>query len=96
LRGLARNLILQEKIKTTQAKAKAVRPVVEKLITAGKKNDLTARRRINAFLDDRKATDKILKELSPRYQERPGGYLRISKLEPRAGDGADMAVIEFV
>ncbi len=96
LHSLALNLILKEKIKTTLAKAKAIRPLVERLITIGKKNDLNSRRRIHAFLGYRLATKKILEEISPRYSQRPGGYLRIIKIGLRKGDAAEMAVIEFV
>jgi large subunit ribosomal protein L17 len=93
---LATSLILYEKIKTTQAKAKAIRPVVEKLITTSKKNDLTARRALLQALRHKKAVSKALEVLGPRYKERPGGYTRITHLAPRQGDGAAMCQIEFV
>ncbi len=96
LRSLATNLILYEKIKTTKTKAKAVKPIVEKLITKGKDNSLQTRRELIKYLYLENAVKKILEELSPRYKERKGGYTRIVKLGPRQGDGAEMAQIEFV
>lgn len=97
LRNLARSLVKEGKITTTLAKAKFLRPVVEKLITKGKKNDLASRRHLLSFFyNDHKIVKKILEELSPRYKERKGGYTRIVKLGRRGGDGAEMAIIEFV
>lgn len=96
LRGLATNLVLYEKINTTKAKAKAVKPLVEKYITVGKANTLHARRELLKFFYIDNAAKKILEHLSPRYKERNGGYLRIINLGPRKGDGAEMALIEFV
>lgn len=96
LRGLATSLIVYEKIKTTKAKAKAIKPVIEKLITTAKKNDLTARRRLLEVLYHKKAVNKALEVLGPRYKERKGGYTRIINLERRAGDNAEMVQIEFV
>lgn len=96
LRSLATNLILYEKIKTTEAKAKTVKPIVEKLITKGKKNDLAARRHLLKYLYVENAVKKVLEVLSPRYKSRKGGYLRITKLGPRKGDGAEIVQIEFV
>lgn len=96
LRGLAVELIIHEKIKTTLAKAKTLRPVVEKLITIGKDNSLNNFRQIYSFLQNRQATKKILENLGPRYRERRGGYTRIVKIGRRQGDAAEMAVIELV
>lgn len=96
LRSLATSLILYEKIKTTQAKAKVLRPFVEKLITKGKRNDLFARRSLKKVLYKDNAVKKVLEVISPRYKERRGGYLRIIKLGSRTGDAAKMAIIEFV
>jgi len=96
LRGLATNLVLHESITTTEAKAKAVKPFVEKLITKGKKGDLHARRELMKFLYTENAVKKVLEVLSPKYMERPGGYLRIVKLGFRKGDGAKVSQIEFV
>jgi large subunit ribosomal protein L17 len=96
LRGLATNFLLYEKIQTTEAKAKEIRPIVEKLITTGKKNDLNARRKLLAYLYTENAVKKVIDEISPRYQERNGGYTRIVKIGPRKGDGAPMVVLELV
>ncbi|OGZ33708.1 MAG: 50S ribosomal protein L17 [Candidatus Portnoybacteria bacterium RIFCSPLOWO2_12_FULL_39_9] len=94
LKGLAANLILMGKITTTEAKAKEVRPVVEKLITKSKKQNLVSIRYLAKYLPV-KARKKIM-ELGQRYQERQGGYTRIIKLGPRKRDSAKMAIIEFV
>ncbi|MBU1180221.1 50S ribosomal protein L17 [Patescibacteria group bacterium] len=96
LRSLATSLVLYEKIETTEAKAKVLRPYVEKMITLGKKNTLHARRQLLAKLYLESAVKKMLDELSPRYKERKGGYLRIVKLGFRQGDAAKMVKIEFV
>ncbi|HEX9664375.1 MAG TPA: 50S ribosomal protein L17, partial [Patescibacteria group bacterium] len=88
LRNLAGSLVLYEKIKTTEAKARAVRSVVEKYITVGKKNDLHSRRQLLKFFYTENQVKKVLEVLGPRYKERPGGYTRIVKLGQRAGDGA--------
>ncbi len=96
LRNLATNLILYEKIKTTEAKAKTLRPVVEKLITKGKAGDLHAKRELLKYLYLENAVKKVLEDLGPRYKDRKGGYTRITKLGTRKGDGAQMAQIEFV
>lgn len=95
-KSLATNLVIYEKIKTTEAKAKALRPYVEKMITLGKKNNLHSRRMLLNQLMIEGATRKVLEVLSPRFKERKGGYLRIVKTGPRKGDGANMAIIEFV
>lgn len=94
LKGLATHLILKEKIITTEAKAKEVRPVIEKLITKSKKQNLASIRYLAGCLPV-KARKKIM-ELGQRYRERPGGYTRIIKLGPRKRDAAKMAIIEFV
>ncbi|MCX6744518.1 MAG: 50S ribosomal protein L17 [Candidatus Parcubacteria bacterium] len=96
LRGLATNLILYEKIKTTDGKARAMKGQVEKLITKGKPNNLVARRYLLKTLYSKNAVKKVLEVLSPRYLDRKGGYLRITKLKQRQGDGANMVLIEFV
>ena len=95
LRGLASTLILNEKIRTTEAKAKEVRPLVEKFITQAQKEDLSSRRRFLRFFSPKIVT-KLLKEIGPRYKERKGGYTRIIKLGPRKTDGARMAIIELI
>ncbi len=96
LRNLAKALITYEKIRTTEARAKALRPVVEKIITLGKKGTLHHRRLAIARLGDPKVVAKVFDELAVRYADRPGGYTRITKLGPRLGDGAPMALIELV
>ena len=96
MRSLARSLILEERITTTEAKAKSLRPYVERLITKGKKNDLAARRILAARLGSPEAAKKVMEVVSPRYSERPGGYTRITKLGARTGDASPMAIIEFV
>jgi len=95
LKGLAANLILKEKIKTTEAKAKEIRPFVEKLITKSRVNNLANTRYLARYLPD-KVLKKIMVEIGPRYQTRAGGYTRITKLGPRGIDSAKMAIIELV
>ena len=95
-RNMAQALIKHEQIVTTLPKAKELRPVVERLITLGKRGDLHARRLANARLRDDAMTRKLFEVLGPRYQERSGGYTRIMKAGFRYGDSAPMAVIEFV
>ena len=95
LKILATNLILKEKITTTEAKAKGMRPFVEKLVTKSRKNDLSSIKYLAKYLPE-KARKKIIEEIGPRYQNRAGGYTRITKLGPRKTDGAKMALIEFV
>ena len=100
--NLAASLFAAEGIVTTEAKAKALRPVAEKLITKAKKaqDDDPMRvhriRQIQAFLGDREMTVKLIDQVAPRYLQRPGGYTRILKLGPRQGDNAPMARIELV
>ena len=94
--NLAESLILYEKIKTTKAKAKALRPFVEKLITKAKKNDLTSRRVIIKQLYTDNVVRKLMNELGVRYKDRDGGYTRIVNLDRRLGDGAEEAIIELV
>jgi len=95
-KGLARALILNEKITTTEAKAKAVKPIIERLISKGKVNSLDNLRKVNAFFQSREVTKKVMEDLGPRYKERPGGYLRIIKIGSRRGDAAHMVVLELV
>jgi len=95
-RNLVTDLLNYEKITTTEAKAKEVRSLAEKMITLGKKGGLSSRRRALSFIFVEKVTEKVFDELAPRYAERPGGYTRIIKLGPRLGDGAAMAQIELV
>jgi large subunit ribosomal protein L17 len=96
LRNLATSVILHEKVKTTQAKAKAVRPLVEKAITMGKKSTLASRRQLLSFFYTDHPAKKIIEVLAPRYQTRAGGYTRITKLGPRKNDAAEMVTIELV
>lgn len=95
LRSLAHSLALKGKIKTTEPKAKELRPYMEKLVTLGKKQTLASRRLIEARVGFQ-AAEKITKSLSPAYKERRGGYTRITKIGPRKNDASPMAVIEFV
>ena len=95
--NLAGALIEHGRIKTTQAKAKAVKPHVEKLITLAKKGDLHARRQaLSTLAQDKFAVHKLFEDLAPRYSERPGGYTRILKLGPRGSDATEMVFIELV
>jgi len=94
LKSLANSLIYYEKIKTTEAKAKFLKPFVEKLITQGKNNNLTARRYLLKYLQEF-AAKKVLEILSPRYSTRPGGYLTIVKLAQRRTDAAKTVIIKF-
>jgi large subunit ribosomal protein L17 len=97
LRGLAQSIVLYEKVQTTEAKAKAVKPIVERLVTKGKTSTLATRRNLLSFFEQRDLpVKKILEVLSPRYSSRAGGYTRISKIGARKGDGAQMVQIEFV
>ncbi len=95
-RNLVTDLLRYERITTTEAKAKEIRPIAEKIITLGRRGDLHARRQANRFLYDPKVVKKVFDDLGPRMKERHGGYLRITGLEPRKGDGAHMASIELV
>lgn len=95
LRNMATSLIVHERIQTTEAKAKELRPVVEKLITLGGVDDVHSRRRARRMIEDRKALQKLFDDVGPRFRERPGGYTRILKLGSRKGDGADVAIIEL-
>ncbi|MDE2659076.1 MAG: 50S ribosomal protein L17 [Acidobacteriota bacterium] len=96
LRNLAATLIEHGHLRTTLAKAKEVRPFVERLVTLGRRSDLAARRRALQILPRKAVVRHLFSEVAPRFQERPGGYTRILKLGPRQGDGAPMARIEFV
>ena len=96
MRSLATNLVIFEKIKTTEAKAKALRPVMEHYVTVSRKNDLAAKRQLIRFFYWESAVRKLMEVIGPRYKERPGGYTRIVKIGPRLGDRAPMVQIEFV
>ena len=95
-RNLVTDLLRYEKIITTEAKAREVRGLAERVITLGKRGDLPARRRAMGFVYDKKVVEKVFGELGARYATRPGGYSRMIKLGPRQGDGARMAQLELV
>jgi large subunit ribosomal protein L17 len=94
--NMVASLIAAEAIVTTEAKAKAVRPIAEKIITKAKKGGIHNHRQVVAYLRDKEMASKLFDEIGPRYTERPGGYLRILKLGPRQGDNAPMARVELV
>ena len=94
--NLASDLFLYEKVTTTHAKAKAVRPLAEKLITKARRGDLHSKRIVMKTITNRDAVVKLFDDVAPRYEDRPGGYTRITKLGPRRGDGAEEAIIELV
>ncbi|GHI00471.1 50S ribosomal protein L17 [Neobacillus kokaensis] len=104
LRDLTTDLIINERIQTTETRAKELRSTVEKMITLGKRGDLHARRQAAAYVrnevanaeNGQDALQKLFADIAPRYQERQGGYTRIMKLGPRRGDGAPMVIIELV
>jgi large subunit ribosomal protein L17 len=95
-RNMVTELLDHEKIKTTEAKAKEIRGMAEHMITLGKDGSLSARRRALAFIYEERVTEKVFKELAPRYAERTGGYTRITKLGPRIGDNAEIVQLELV
>ncbi|WP_459503662.1 50S ribosomal protein L17 [Bacillus sp. C1] len=104
LRDLATDLIINERIQTTETRAKELRSVVEKMITLGKRGDLHARRQAASFIRNevanaetgQNALQKLFADVAPRYAERQGGYTRIAKIGPRRGDAAPMVIIELV
>ncbi len=97
LMNLSKELIEHERIKTTEAKAKAVKPEIEKLITLAKKDTLHARRQaLSTLSQDKFAVHKLFVDVAPRYVERPGGYTRILKIGQRAGDATEMVFLELV
>ena len=96
LRNLVTSLIVEERIETTLTKAKAMRPHVEKMITLGKRGDVSARRQAAAYLMTRESVDKLFDTISPRYGDRNGGYLRIVHGGFRQGDGGDIAFVELM
>ena len=94
--NLAGALIEHGRIKTTEAKAKAVKPIAEQMITLGRRGDLHARRQALSFLRSQDVVHKLFADVGPRFADRPGGYSRIVKLGPRAGDSAQMVYLELV
>ncbi|HKT04134.1 MAG TPA: 50S ribosomal protein L17 [Rugosimonospora sp.] len=96
LANLATSLFEHGKITTTEAKAKRLRPLAERLVTIAKRDDLAARRRVRRIVQERETFVKLFEEIAPRYVNRPGGYTRIIKTGPRKGDAAPMAIIALV
>ncbi|EKD56273.1 MAG: 50S ribosomal protein L17 [uncultured bacterium] len=96
LRNLATSLIIFEKITTTQAKAKEIKPIIDKLITTGKLNNLASRRRLLGYLLHKNAVNKILEDLIIRYNDRSSGYTKSYHLAPRLGDGSKMMILELI
>jgi len=96
LRNMATSLILEERIETTVPKAKALRPIVEKMITLGKRGDLAARRQAHAYLMTKAAVDRLFETVGPRFGDREGGFTRIVRGGWQKGDGADKAFIELL
>jgi len=96
LRNLVTSFLEKERVRTTLAKAKAARPVAERMITLAKKDTLHTRRFALRFIYKKPVVKKLFDEIGPRFSERPGGYTRIVKIGPRAGDGAEMAILELL
>jgi large subunit ribosomal protein L17 len=96
LRNLVTNLIVSERIKTTVRRAKAAQPLADRMITLGKRDSLHARRQAAAFLQTPDATKKLFADLAPRFADRPGGYTRVVRVGWRIGDGAELAILEFI
>jgi large subunit ribosomal protein L17 len=95
-RSLVTAVVLNGKIRTTEAKAKSIKPMIDHMITLGKRGDLHARRQVAAYLTKPEAVSKLFDEVAPKYSDRNGGYTRILKLDVRRGDAAPMALIELV
>ncbi len=95
-RNLVTSLLGRERIITTEAKAKEVRSIAEKMVTLGKKGGLSERRKALAFIYEKDVVNKLFDEIAPRYQERSGGYTQLTKLGPRLGDGAPMVQLELI
>ncbi|MCJ7485214.1 MAG: 50S ribosomal protein L17 [Candidatus Aminicenantes bacterium] len=96
LRNLVTSFLERERIRTTLAKARAARPIAEKMITLAKRGTLHARRQALSFMTKESVVQRLFTDLGPRFAERPGGYTRIVKLDKRMGDGASMAMLELV
>lgn len=96
LRNMATSLFQYERIQTTEAKAKELRPFAERLITLARTDDLHSRRLARRQIADREVLQKLFDQIGPRFKDRPGGYTRILKLGARKGDGAELALIELV
>lgn len=95
LRNMATSLFRHERIRTTEAKAKELRPYAEKLISLAREDDLHARRQVRRHIADGEILQKLFERIGPRFRDRPGGYTRILKLGARKGDGAELALIEL-
>jgi large subunit ribosomal protein L17 len=95
LRNLVTSVIVEERVETTVPKAKAAKPIVEKMITLGKRGDLAARRLAYNFMQSRDAVKKLFDEIAPRFKDRAGGYTRVVKFGMRRGDAAPLSIIEF-
>lgn len=96
LSNMATSLFRHETIRTTEAKAKELRPYAERLITLARRGDLHARRQAARRIHDKEALKKLFEQIGPRYVDRPGGYTRILKIGARQGDGAEMAIVQLV
>jgi large subunit ribosomal protein L17 len=96
LRNLVTSFLEKERVRTTLAKAKATKPLAEKMITLARKDTLHAKRQALSFIYKKPVVKKLFEELGPRFSERPGGYTRIVEIGPRAGDGAEMAILELI
>jgi large subunit ribosomal protein L17 len=96
LRGMVTAMIENERMETTVTRAKDVAALVEKMITLGKEGSLAARRRAMSFITKEDAVKKLFEEIAPRYASRAGGYTRVTRIGPRRGDAAEIAVLEFV
>lgn len=96
LSNMATSLFRHERIRTTEAKAKELRPYAERLITLARRGDLHARRQAARRIHDKEALKKLFEQIGPRYAERAGGYTRILKIGARKGDGAEMAIVQLV
>jgi large subunit ribosomal protein L17 len=94
--NLAGSLIEHGRIRTTEAKAKSVKPIVEQMITLGRRGDIHARRQALAYLRSQDVVYRLFSDVAPRFADRPGGYTRIVKIGPRQGDAADMVYLELV
>jgi len=96
LRGLISSLFEHQRIETTVSKAKAIKPIAERLVTFGKQGDLHSKRMVLSYIPNRAVVAKLFAELAPRFADRNGGYLRILKTRQRVNDRAQMAIIEFI
>lgn len=96
LRNMVTSFLAQERIETTEAKAREVKAIAEQMITLARRGDLAARRQVMAFMFDEDVVKKLFDNIAPRFADRPGGYTRVVKVGPRRGDAAPMAILELV